>query len=1162
MISSGLCSINSIAQDIDKAWEYFDNEQYELAALEFKILIDILEEENGKDLTYAEGSFCVGVSYHKANMIDDAIFYYTLSNEVYQTIPNGLNAEYYGISLKNLAHLYSSKGENEKALPLYLEALEHTKNNLGEGHPEYNSRLIDLAEFYESVGQFEEALPLYLEGLEKTKSTFGKDHIKYAIALNNLVIIYLFLEQYEKALPLSLEALEIAKKTIGADHPEYEIYLENLVIVHKALEQYDKILPYLIEALENTENSAGKNTPEYGRRLSELALLYIAMGRYVEALPLSLEEFELTANTVGKSHSEYGTSLNILALIYKSMGQYEKAMPLYIEALEIAKNMPDQNNAEYATRLNNLAALYLEMGQYEKALPLYNEALENIENSLGKDHSKYATYLNNLALLYQLMGQYEKALTLYSEAFEIIKDLYGSEHSFYGEILNNLATLYRAVGLHEDALALSLEAVEINKNTLGEDHPSYGSSIANLALDYAFLGQYEKALVLYLEALENTENSLGKEHTKYGTRLNNLALFYQEMGEYKKAQPLYMEALENTKQSLGTEHLTYANRLSNLAVLYQLMGEYEEALHLYIEVVDIIHFNIRQNFAFMSEKDKDAYLKTVAGDYEVFNSMALKCIQENPEISDHVFDNTLINKGILLKSSASMRAAVLNSGDSALINKFDLWTNLNSQIARLYSTEKSKRSQNPEELEEIATAVERELVSESQEFNDYKSMQNVDWREIQKALGKNEAAIEFITFDLYDKGWTDSTLYCALIVRPDRPQPELIPIFEEKQLEGYLSKSKITGDANLIKNLYGEKRGTGVLNTFSSVSYADSLYSLIWKPIDSLLHDIETLFYSPSGLLHTISFAAIPYNDSLLLSDRHKLVYLSSTANLLNPKTKEIDFNSANVALYGGLQYDITGDEMLAKAKQYDESEEDDIYAYNRNYSLYDSSRGGSWIWLQGTLEESENINQLLNAHNVSTTLYRGKAGVEESFKSFAGSDSPEIIHLATHGFFFPDPEKEKPEDFAFLSEETPVFQASDNPLIRSGIILAGANLAWSGEDIPADVEDGILTAYEVSGMDLFNTQLVVLSACETGLGDIKGSEGVYGLQRSFKMAGVDWLIMSLWQVPDKETSEFMILFYTKLLEKNNIREAFTMTQKEMREKYDPYYWAAFVLIE
>ncbi len=517
-----------------------------------------------------------------------------------------------------------------------------------------------------------------------------------------------------------------------------------------------------------------------------------------------------------------------------------------------------------------------------------------------------------------------------------------------------------------------------------------------------------------------------------------------------------------------------------------------------------------------------------------------------------MYDNTLTNKGILLKSSTAMRAAVLGSGDPTLIDKFEEWTGLKRQIARIYSTEKSKRYQDPKVLEDKATVIERDLVSRSQEYSSFDQTQNIKWNDVQKNLKADEAAIEFVHFDYYDKKWIDTTYYCALILRPDYEKPLMLPIFTEKELQQNISSTANTNSIDIIDKIYGKNRGSKA-SKIKNVSYADSLSATIWSKIDPYLNNARTVYYSPSGMLHNISFSALKYNDSLLLSDKYKLVYLASTGDLGIKKKKQAK-EKYRVALYGGLNYDEDFIAMREIANGYNNRP-----TYQRSFN--NTSRGSSWNYLKGTLEEVNSINSMYYEKDIDPELYTENKGIEESFKSLAGKKSPRIIHLATHGFFFPDPEKSKKDDLRMMGESTS-FKRSDNPLMRSGLLMSGANNAWNNNKLPDGLDDGILTAYEVSGLDLFNTELVVLSACETGLGDIKGSEGVYGLQRSFKMAGVDNLIMSLWQVPDTETSEFMQLFYTNMLDGQQIGDAFRATQKVMREKYDPYYWAAFVLIE
>jgi CHAT domain-containing protein len=327
---------------------------------------------------------------------------------------------------------------------------------------------------------------------------------------------------------------------------------------------------------------------------------------------------------------------------------------------------------------------------------------------------------------------------------------------------------------------------------------------------------------------------------------------------------------------------------------------------------------------------------------------------------------------------------------------------------------------------------------------------------------------------------------------------------------------------------------------------------VIWKPLERYVSNGTTVYYSPTGDLHQLAFAAIPKGDSLL-SDYYKLIQLNTTARIADLKTKKKAALPKSIALFGGIKYTLLPEELINNPVS---------NGSTGNHSAFvgsgDSIRGGEWSMLPGTLREVEKISQIAKEKQIQTAIYTDLKATEESFKLLS-SNEPEVIHVSTHGFFFRNPEPEVTQ-LASQSE----FKSSDDPMNRSGLLFAGANNTWKGIDPLEGREDGILTAKEASYLSLKNTELIVLSACETGLGTIKGSEGVFGLQRAFKSAGVHYVMMSLWKVPDKETAEFMTIFYTSWFSGKSIREAFLDAQTKMKERYfsQPYKWAAFVLIE
>ena len=1129
------------AGDIDKAWKLYNAEEYTEAAAELEKILPGIELQYGvKDTSnYAIILYYTGVSFKRSNNNEKAEQYYLDCISVYRNAGAKQNQSY-AKSCNNLALIYNEMGNSTTS----IEAA---------------------AKYYR------ESESLYIEAKEINKKLYGKHYSDYILNCNNLAILYDDMSSYALT------------KDVKIDY-------------------YQKSALLYIEVKTIRERTLGVKHPDYAESCYNLASLYKRNGDYPKAESLYLEAKDIYENVYGNQHLDYLLVCNDLAVFYHDKGDYQKAKLLYIEIKNTREKVLGNEHPYYATSCNNLATLYYDIGDYQKAESLFIEVKNLREEVLGNKHSDYAISSNNLASFYNYMGNYTKAEPLYIEAKEVKAIIYGKQHPSYAKSCNNLGALYDDMGnsaatskiateYYKKAESLYIEAKNIREKVYGKEHPSYATSCNNLALLYSNLGamstnievkeeNYKKAELLYIEAKTIREKTLGTKHLDYAVSCNNLALLYNNMRYFhasgkdtvellKRAEPLLVEAKNIIGNIYGNEHPSYAASCINLALLYNNIGNsstsfevasenYQKAEPLFIESLLITNKNIHQNFSFFSEKEKEKYLQTLSFRYELFNSFALNWQPGNPAITSFVFNNALNNKSLLLKSSLSMRIAVSNSVDSGLIATYKEWQSIRSQLASLYSTELSKQTHDLNKLEAKLNELEKVLVVGSENFSDFKKMQIISWQDIQKELKPNEVAIEFVHFDYYSKYWEDAIKYCALLVKPDSEYPEMITLFTESDYENCINSTNNSSNASLIAQLYGEKRGAYSLSSNNTyTSYADSLYSFIWSKIDRYLDGVETVYYSPSGLLHNISFAAIPYNDSLLLSDKYELVYMASTRNIVNKKLQK-DISEFNVAIYGGLNYDTDTIAMLAAANNYNI---DNLLA-SRSITTSDSTRGGTWNYLQGTLDEAENIESMFDNNNINTNLFTANNGVEESFKSLSGRNSPEIIHLATHGFFFPDPEKEKPDDRMMSLQDKKVFKESDNPLIRSGLIMSGANLAWNGEAIPEGIDDGILTAYEVSGLDLYNTELVVLSACETGLGDIKGSEGVYGLQRSFKMAGVDYLVMSLWQVPDKETSKFMQLFYQNMLAKQSVGEAFRNAQKVMKKKYDPYYWAAFVLIE
>ena len=551
-------------------------------------------------------------------------------------------------------------------------------------------------------------------------------------------------------------------------------------------------------------------------------------------------------------------------------------------------------------------------------------------------------------------------------------------------------------------------------------------------------------------------------------------------------------------------------------------------------------------FPSLSEKEKSQFIKTLNDNFEIFYSFCLRRYEINNSLTSDIFALRIPSKGTILASSSQLRDRIHKSGDERLIELYDKLQTKKAEISKansLTTEERQKKGLDLILLESEANELEKELTKISETYRNEFEPKKLNWLSVKRSLKKDESAIEFLNFRYYDKRWTDTIYYVALIIRPEFEYPKLVKLCTEKQL------------SNLL-NANAESIESYVKNKDKSMK----LYELIWRPMENNLMGVNKVFISPSGLINKVSFSALSTDDDKLLCDTYSFNYTGNLKEIALKKDQVKDVKSIEgftASIFGGAKYDIDSIVVKEVVSKFIQSEEEgwsppaDMILKNAP-----SAKVVKWNYLPGTLKEADKIKSIFEKNNLKVNEYTGDIANEDVLKSLNYKNSPTILHISTHGYFFPEPRKD------YKETETSTFIASENPLFRSGLILAGANRVWTGGSEIDGVENGILTAYEVANMDLMNTELVVLSACETGLGDIKSGEGVYGLQRAFKIAGVKTIIMSLWKVPDKETVELMELFYTSLLKGMTKYEAFNNAQEEMRKKYQPYYWAAFVMVE
>ncbi|HMU45503.1 MAG TPA: CHAT domain-containing protein [Chitinophagaceae bacterium] len=1088
--------------------------------------------------------------YKEEKNIDKAINFFILAKK---NLPiDSFQTNTHAAIVGNIGWLFEQTNTLDSAEIFYQEFKDIVEKINGKQSADYAESCFNLCLLYFKEKKIEEAEQMALETKQIREVILGRTHPDHLNMYNVLVSIYAKKNQYDKAISTVVESLEIqreiGKKNLGFVQSNF-----NLAMLYVETEQDDKAESILKEVLHDIEliDTAGMvkqlNTRIHSIYIisnSNLGRIMGQSGRLKLAESIFLESKEINGSE-GIENPDYASSCNNLSIVYTDMGDFERAAAYCKEAKRIREKVLPAGHPEHSNTSNNLARIYMLQGEFEKAEELYLAGIANDIINHKEDTRNHMMALNNLGTLYNSMGLYDKSKEYHLKAKAKREKLFGREDRDYAQSCKNLGDIYTNKGMYEEAEEYYIEAKEIREKKLGRLHNDYASSLNHLGILYSLKGDYKKAEAFLLEAMELREQipGIGNQHPDYAQCKSDLAGVYYQSGNYTKAEKYYSEALAIYKIAFGEQHPHFVKNCYYLANVYWARNEDEKAKKFYEKGADLLKYQTEKIFKFTNESEQQAYISTATNLQNFFFSFSAN---QTPTTSKgFLYDQFLLNRNLILGSSRQLRQTIYHTTDTTTKKLYDLWIRKREQLTFWLTEPIQKNPVFVKELTTEADSLEKVLNKKSQLFKTQQESKEINRNQIHHYLKSNEAAIEFQSFQYYNgHRWTDSTYYIALVLRKDKPEPEMIKLFDEKELNDLLKIYKGTsGEQAQINYLYKKKDNNN-----------KTLYDLIWKPLEEKLEGINTVYFAPSGSLFKIAFAALPINEKQALSDKVKLVQLNTTASVVDQVAVTITA-SDKIILYGGVQYDMDSTAMKLVARQ---SSENDVVSRSLPEDL---TRDGvpEFRYLAGTSKEVNGISKLAEQNKFSISVHEGQYATEESFKSMNGKNSPAVIHIATHGIFFPDPKKFKKNDRAGGYE---VFRQSDNPLIRSGLALAGANNAWKGKPVNG-VEDGILTSYEISNMYLPKTKLAILSACETGLGDIQGSEGVYGLQRAFKIAGVENLVMSLWKVPDQETSEFMQVFYRNLFYKHNIQDAFYSTQSAMRNKYrnDPYKWAAWVLI-
>ena len=1014
--------------------------------------------------------------------------------------------------------------------------------------------------------------------------------------------------------------LDIDRRLWGEGHRNLAASLNNLAMLYQAQGQYLQAEPLYKQARGIVEQTMGSTHPEMARSLNNLAALYHAQGAYTKARPLYERALAIREQALGPTHPETARGLNNLAWLNRDQGQYAKAESLLKRALAISEQSLGPEHLQTAKSLNNLAALHQTQGAYTLAEPLYVRAGRIFEQTLGPAHPETAQNLNNLAMLYEAQGAYTQARPLYEQALSILEQALGPTHPVTARNLNNLAMLYEAQGAYTQAEPLLKRALSILEQALGPTHPFAAGSLNDLAMLYYAQGAYTQARPLLERALAIREQALGPIHPATATSLNNLATLYAAQGAYTQAESLLKRALAIQEQVLGPIHPATATSLVNLGILltvYQPDVQASEWLHRFAQSR---WRYLTESFPVLTPRQQQQFLTKHALDV---GGYLWHVLMQVPNVDRAIgYQVTLWIKQLLAEAARHENSAFQHVFAKAPAEWQELWREREA-LRRIYATRALHELQdmNTMTLHQGGTSpvvsstrdlaihiedLEQRLRRENPAYAKKATLQNITVAQVQRALKPDQALLEYVQFHPYDdstKQLAKALHYGVYVVRGGQTKVGAVDLGDAAPIDAAIrefrtvmlkqeqrSKEKITPSS---KQLLEEEAQLAKASA--------TLRQLVWQPVETVLTTVTRVYVAPDGQLSVFPFEALAQQTVRgtwqYLVEEREIVYLNTGRDLARLALTANAEPASNVSprtavLIGNPKFDAQPHEVVK------------VVAGLSTMTPRESTRGtpGS----SGTLgpsasqdafriprnwpQEQEidtlltHAEQHLQDAQWTVTTWRDLTAVEAAVLRL---QAPRILQFATHGYFLESANPEKTGSW-------------DNPLLRSMLLLAGVNRATPEQSVfyrvgnklltemetqqrqlssearqqtRIDIGDGILTAYEVTGMNLAGTELVNLTACKTGLGEAT-SEGVVGLRQAFFFAGARALTTSLWEVPVDEATKQLKDFYSQWLgtTKGKIKmaryAAFRQTQlaalNHTRKTYGaghPYFWAGFIYL-
>lgn len=944
-----------------------------------------------------------------------------------------------------------------------------------------------------------------------------------------------YLNRFEQAEKIARRGLRRAKR---AEANQRAAFLEILGMVYLRREEMKKARRYLDRSLEIHQAVFGKTNVQTAR-----TLFYLGQWAYTRAdynlANRYFGEASAILNTVYPTpRPEQAVVLEWRALNYFLLAEYDLAETLYQQARDIWESYTFFEHPAYARVLEGIGLLEgFFRGELETAEELFNQTADINRRYFGEESFQIAETLSNLSQLKLDLEDYDGSLADAQKAVSLVDP--DVQTSIYATLLNNLGSVYAYRGEIKKAGATFEEVIRIREKKFGKQNLSLVYALNNYGIFLEEEDEVEKALENYLRCLDILEKEEQTASKVYGDLTTNLSIFYEEKAkdtqdslqrtEYILKAGEYLEkSLISSKKVLGAYHPEHIVTLFNLATFYDRWQKDKPIDSLYLFAIDRQLDLIQNVYDGFDEQTQLRYIAEAQEKIAIFYSHAYRRQVSRPDLLRKAQEIHYAVKNLSVEYSMVNQLRGRLVEDLQLQKYYLEWKTAKEQLAKAYLQNEIQRLAAGvviEDLENKVAQLEKEITrnetSKQAVFRPYK-----EYASIIQALQPEEVFVDFVQFSYFDPdtvGFTD-TLYGAFLNFPQNASPVYVPLLRKNELLASM-------DMDTTNSPHFTDRAFPVYieNSYWGVQ----IYERIWRPIFKHLDGVQTIHFAPDGLLHKIALEALPADEDETKRpiDDYRLLRYNSFRDFTRSLSGDIP---PKLSAFGGVDYFI-GD-----------VEETPEISFFRP--------------LPETLREVTEVGRLCRESNWDVQLYTDADASEEQLKALYQSPAEGVLYIASHAFFFPD-QAEDFEDDGESTIQTRILR-SKNPLLKSGIALAGANNSWAKLEAIDTKEDGVLTALELSTLNLSQTDLVVLSACNTGLGEIRNIEGVFGLQRALKQAGARQILMSLWKVRDDHAKNFMIHFFNGLSAGQNAEDALRRARQKMREQgVAAKYWASFVLL-